>query len=181
MKPRGYLMIEHRLIEKMLVLVKKEIDNIEKNKTVNLFFIQSFIDFMQTYVDRTHHGKEQDILFNELKTKTMNTTDISMMDDLIEEHNISRRMASELMQLMANCIDDNQIKIDEIKEKLTFFMNFYPLHITKEDTLFFPKTEKYFSLNELNSMMESFYDFDSKMIHEKYNNIYKYLKENMEK
>jgi len=41
-------------------------------------------------------------------------------------------------------------------------------HIKKEDAVFFPNTEKYFTADELDRMLEEFWEFDRKMIHEKY-------------
>jgi hemerythrin-like domain-containing protein len=54
-------------------------------------------------------------------------------------------------------------------------IGFYPVHMVKEDKVFFPNTEKYFSDEELVKMMDNFWEFDRKMIHEKYNNLYDLL------
>ena len=70
MQARGPLMIEHRLIERMLKLVNKVLIKIEKQETVDPVFVDTVVDFIRTYADRTHHGKEEDILFRELKKKT---------------------------------------------------------------------------------------------------------------
>ncbi len=58
MQPRGPLMIEHRLIERMIALIKKEIQRLQESSTVNPVFIDTAVDFIRTYADRTHHGKE---------------------------------------------------------------------------------------------------------------------------
>ena len=71
MQVRGPLMVEHRLIEKMLKLVKIYIAKIDNQHTVDPVFIDTVIDFIHTYADRTHHGKEEDILFRELRKKNM--------------------------------------------------------------------------------------------------------------
>ena len=181
MKPRGSLMIEHRLIEKVLLLIKEEIEHIDEKGTLDHFFVQSVIDFIRTYADRTHHGKEEDILFEQLKTKTMNPSDSAMMADLIEEHKTARLVVSELMQSEAGFIDGDKAQLSVIKEKLTFLMNFYPNHIAKEDKLFFPNTERYFTAGELAKMQDDFRAFDRNMIHEKYNKLYESLSNIMSK
>jgi len=48
---------------------------------------------------------------------------------------------------------------------------FYPEHIRKEDKVFFPSTEKYFTTEELDAMLEEFWAFDRSLIHEKYKNV----------
>ena len=98
MKPRGPLMIEHRLIEKMLIIANKELENIKKNKTVDPIFIDTFVDFIRIYIDRTHHGKEEDILFKELENKKLDDNDKKGMQELIDEHIAARKIVKELIE-----------------------------------------------------------------------------------
>ena len=71
MKPRGPLMIEHRLIEKMFALVREEVQQVKNGKRLDPIFVDTVVDFIRTYADRTHHGKEEDILFRDLEKKSM--------------------------------------------------------------------------------------------------------------
>jgi len=175
MKPRGPLMIEHRLIENMLKIANKELVIIKKNKTVDLIFIDTLVDFIRTYADRTHHGKEEDILFKELEKKTLDDKDKKEMQELINEHISARKIVKELVESKIKYTNGDLKSINTIIEKLTFLIYFYPEHIRKEDKVFFPDTEKYFSNEELDKMLNDFWDFDRKMIHEKYNKLYESL------
>ena len=168
-------MIEHRLIEKMLGVVDKELQNIRINRTIDPVFIDTVVDFIRTYADRTHHGKEEDILFKELEKKKLSDTDFKSMQDLIEEHIFARKTVKELVDAKMKYIDGDSKSIDEIIAKLEFLINFYPEHIRKEDEVFFPEIEKYFSFEELEKMLEEFRSFDQKMIHEKYSKLYESL------
>lgn len=176
MKPRGPLMIEHRLIEKMLKSVAIELKNIKNGKRVNAPLIDIVIDFIKTYADRTHHGKEEDILFKELLNKDLMPSDRSMMEELIREHIEARKAVGELDSANKKYQKGDASKVTVICEKLSFLTQFYPKHIKKEDDVFFPETEKYFSASELEKMLNDFNEFDRKMIHEKYNKIYETLK-----
>ena len=71
MLPIGPLMIEHRLIEKMIAVIKKEIARMERQGKINPEFIDLAVDFIRMYADRCHHGKEEDILFRDLKQKPL--------------------------------------------------------------------------------------------------------------
>jgi hemerythrin-like domain-containing protein len=66
MQARGPLMIEHRLIDRMIGIIKRILSQIEKEEKVDPVFVDTTVDFIRTYADRTHHGKEEDILFREL-------------------------------------------------------------------------------------------------------------------
>lgn len=175
MKPRGPLMIEHRLIEKMLNITNKELDIIKKERKVNSVFIDTIVDFIRTYADRTHHGKEENILFKKLESKKLNSYDRIIMQELVDEHITARKAVKDLLEANNKYIGGNSESIDMIIEKLYFLINFYPKHILKEDKVFFPNTEKYFTNNELDNMLNDFWEFDKKMIHEKYNKLYESL------
>ena len=86
MMPIGPLMIEHRLIERMLDVMQEELSIFEKEKKLNPGFLEMAIDFIRTYADRCHHGKEEDILFRELRIKKLKDEHQRTMEELIEEH-----------------------------------------------------------------------------------------------
>lgn len=62
MMPAGPLMKEHRLIERMIRLMNARLAEIKQSGEVDLLFIDAAIDFLRTYADQCHHGKE-DVLF----------------------------------------------------------------------------------------------------------------------
>jgi hemerythrin-like domain-containing protein len=175
MKPRGLLMIEHRLIEKMIVIIKNEITKIKETKKVDMIFIDTAVDFIRVYADKTHHGKEEDILFRDCVKKNMSEKDIIIMNELIEEHKYGRKIVSELVEAKDNYIMGNDT-IAVILDKLGRLADFYPEHIRKEDKIFFPDSEKYFSADELEEQLREFREFDQTMIHEKYRTVVEQLR-----
>jgi len=168
MKPRGPLMMEHRLIEKMLKAVEEEIARIGNGKKLDPVFIDSVVDFIMTYADRTHHGKEEDILFRDLEKKKMSARDDSMMRELIDEHKFARRIVGELVDAKKKYVNGDASALGIMIDRIKVLTGFYPEHIKKEDKVFFPDTEKYFSGPELEKMLDEFWSFDREMIHEKY-------------
>jgi hemerythrin-like domain-containing protein len=171
MKPRGPLMIEHRLIEKLLGIVKSHADVIDRRDLIDPVFIDTVVDFIKTYADRTHHGKEEDIMFTNLAAKSMNPEDEKVMRELIDEHIFARKIVADLVQAKMDYLAGNRDALRTIKEKLDTLVEFYPVHIAKEDKLFFPNTEKYLSVKEQEEMLLKFQEFDSNMIHEKYKSV----------
>jgi hemerythrin-like domain-containing protein len=175
MKPRGPLMIEHRLIEKMIAIIKQYLSDIATTEKPDLNFIDTAVDFIKIYADRTHHGKEEDILFRDCQNKNMSDEDIRVMNELIEEHKKGRSIVSALIQAKKDYQNGNDTS-DLIKEQLKALVDFYPQHIEKEDKLFFPNSEKYFTAEELQLMLAEFWEFDRVMIHKKYEQVVAELK-----
>ena len=162
-------MIEHRLIERMINILKVELEKIEKFKDVNPFFIDLSVDFIRTYADQTHHGKEEDILFRELKKKKLNSEHLKIMNELIEEHKFGRKTTKELVEAKERYINGEAEALKVIIERIKTLTNFYPKHIEKEDKHFFIPVMDYFTEKEKENMLIEGQIFDRKMIHRKYN------------
>jgi len=168
MQARGPLMIEHRLIERMLAIIQDALAEARKTKKIDPVFVDTAVDFVQTYADRTHHGKEEDILFLALKTKGLSEPDQRVMDELIEEHVFGRITTKALVEANARYRNGDSSALEEIVRCLHTLVDFYPKHIEKEDAVFFPASRAYFSEAEDQAMLDEFWAFDRKMIHEKY-------------
>jgi hemerythrin-like domain-containing protein len=171
MQARGQLMIEHRLIERMLSVIKDILANIESKNTVDPAFVDIAVDFIRVYADRTHHGKEEDILFRELKNKPLSTDDRRVMNELIEEHVFGRQTTKALVDANTRYRNGDETALADIADKLLILIQFYPKHIEKEDKVFFPSSRTYFTDEEDQAMLAEFWEFDRKMIHEKYKSV----------
>ena len=90
MLPVGMLMIEHRLIERMLKLMRGELDRIGRYGRVDSDFVDDAVDFMRTFSDICHHGKEERILFPALSAKPLASEIRKTMEELKEEHKFAR-------------------------------------------------------------------------------------------
>ena len=161
-------MIEHRLIERMITLVQQKLNQIESTNQVNPLFIDTVVDFIRIYADRTHHGKEEDILFKKLSNKQMSDQNRRIMDELVNEHVLGRKTTKELVEANAQYRAGEKTALAVIVSKLKRLVDFYPKHIEKEDKVFFPAYMQYLSDEEDQLMLKEFYDFDREMIHEKY-------------
>lgn len=172
MKPVGPLMWEHRLIEKMLASLTKHVDRIEKSKKVNPLVIDVIVDFVKTYADRTHHGKEEEILFRDLAKKALSPELKKIMQELLDEHVWGRKTTAALVAARNRYLQGDESKLSEIIDLARQLANFYPKHIEKEDKQFFYPCQEYFTKDEQEKMLAEFREFDRKMIHEKYNKVF---------
>ncbi|MEM3562079.1 MAG: hemerythrin domain-containing protein [Candidatus Jordarchaeaceae archaeon] len=169
--PIGPLMVEHRLIERMVKVISKEEPKIAKENKVDVFFIDSAVDFFRTYADRCHHGKEEDILFRDLAKKSLTPEHKKTMDELIEEHIYARNTVGRLVNAREKYVQEDKDALKEIVAILKELVAFYPKHIEKEDKHFFIPCMNYFTKKEQETMLEEFWNFDKNLIHEKYRKI----------
>ena len=170
MMPIGPLMIEHRLIERMIEAMREELLLIEKEKKVDPGFIEMAVDFIRTYADRCHHGKEEDILFRDLGVKKLTDEQRRVMEELVEEHRFGRKVTARLVEANTRYIQGNQEALSAIIDCIRSLIEFYPKHIEKEDKHFFIPCMEYFSEVEKEAMLKEEWEFDKSLIHEKYRN-----------
>jgi hemerythrin-like domain-containing protein len=168
MMPIGPLMIEHRLIERMVGLLEQEVRSIGEKGEVHIELIDSAVDFFRTYADRCHHGKEEDILFRDLARKKLSPEHKSIMDELIQGHVFGRETVGKLFSAKERYGKGDGDTLNEIIGFLKALVEFYPAHIEKEDKHFFMPSMEYFSKGERDAMLQECWEFDKKLIHEQY-------------
>ncbi|MFZ5451522.1 MAG: hemerythrin domain-containing protein [Thermodesulfobacteriota bacterium] len=178
MQPIGPLMIEHRLIERMFTLMQREWQRITDNMAVDPefhfvdpVFIDTAVDFIRTYADRCHHGKEEDILFTALKKKDLAPEHRQMMEELTQEHVWGRETTAALVRAKEDFLLGQDGALEKLVENLGKLVDFYPRHIDKEDKHFFIPCMEYFSDAEKADMLQAMFEFDREMIHEKYRSV----------
>lgn len=176
MKPRGPLMIEHRLIEKVIAVARQKAASTLQTD-YDPVLVETIVDFVRMYADRTHHGKEEDILFARLAPKQMEADDAQAMAGLVEEHRQARARVKEIVELNHAYRRGDTGVVPRIVELILWLAAFYPPHIQKEDSVFFPRTERYFTDAEQQEMLQAFWEFDRKMIHEKYRSVYESIRQ----
>jgi hemerythrin-like domain-containing protein len=169
-------MVEHRLIAWMLSVIKDALVQIESSHRVDPVFVDTAVDFIRIYADRTHHGKEEEILFRDLDKRPLSAEDRRVMNELIEDHVFGRKITKALVDANSRYRNGDEIALAEIAGKLQTLVEFYPKHIEKEDKVFFPASRAYLTDSEDQAMLAEYWEFDRKMIHEKYEALVEGLK-----
>jgi len=168
MQSRGPLMKEHRLIELMIAVIRDEMARIEKTRKIDPLFVDAAVDFIRVYADRTHHGKEEDILFKDLAGRNLPEAVRRVMNELVEEHIFGRSATRSLVEANARYRRGEASALEDVLRWLRTLVDFYPRHIEKEDKVFFPAYHGILTEAEDRALLAAFWDFDRKMIHEKY-------------
>ena len=171
MMPIGPMMVEHRLIERMVALMQDEALTIRRTRRVNAAFVQAAVDFMRTYADRCHHGKEEDILFRDLKEKPLSPEHRAQLHALEAEHRVGRETVHRLAAARDRHLKGDPAAPDEIAAVMEHIAAFYPKHIDTEDQDFFEPCMAYFTPEEQERMLEECREFDRRLVHELYDTV----------
>ena len=87
---------------------------------------------------------------------------------MVEEHVFGRRTTKALVEANTRYRNGDETALADITANLKTLIDFYPIHIEKEDKIFFPRSRTYLTDEEDRAMLEEFREFDRNMIHEKY-------------
>jgi len=168
MQPRGPLMKEHRLIERVVALLGDELEREKSSGQADHDFILQAAEFMRTYADRCHHGKEEDILFRDLQEKDLSDEHQEMLQRLLDDHAFAREHSGALVEATERYAGGDGDALGRMTECLQALVDLYPAHIATEDDEFFPAAMDYLDDDEQAAMLDEFREFDRELIHEKY-------------
>jgi hemerythrin-like domain-containing protein len=168
-------MVEHRLIERTIALMKAEVARIQVADELDPAFIDTTVDFIRVYADRTHYGKEEDILFHELAAKAMAPDHAAMMRDLVAEHRHARDLTDNLVRARNAYVTGGKDALGRVISLLMSLTDFYPRHMAMGNDQFFPVAMDYLDDGDRDAMLERFRDFDRVMIHMKYGSVVELL------
>jgi hemerythrin-like domain-containing protein len=192
-RPTDLLMTEHRLIERMIALLSAQIHDLSardrpagrrsglpatiSGADAGVALIEFGVDFFGTYADRTHHGKEESILFARLSEKTLADAEEKTMRRLAQEHASTRQTVNRLAAANARYGRGDEGALQTLLYETDRLVQLYPAHIELEELHFFGPAMDYFSNAEQQAMLARFVEFDSRIIHDRYSRILEELEQ----
>lgn len=162
------LIVEHRLTERMIAVMRWRVADMESIGTADIGFIDGAVEFMRTYADHCHHGKEESILFRELARKPLSAEHRRVLAELVAEHVFARMTTERLVEARNRYAAGEASAHADIAACLHMFAEFYPKHIAKEEQEFFRPVMSYFTAAELGRMLTEENEFDRRFVQVKY-------------
>ncbi|MHC1722821.1 MAG: hemerythrin domain-containing protein [Aminipila sp.] len=133
---------EHRNIKRMLSVIRKYCYKVLKNEDINYedFFV--LIDFVRSYADKHHHGKEEKLLFDQMVKELGPTAEKFIRNGMLVEHDLGRLHMKELEIAVNKVIaGDDEAKLDVIANAISYTHLLYR-HIDKEDNVIYQYAQK---------------------------------------
>jgi len=168
MMPIAPLMIEHRLIERAIKVAAREAERIGGGGDPDPDLLDRLCDFLRTYADHCHHGKEEDILFRDLRNKPLSDEHRRTMERLVADHVTARGLVRDLSAYSAAARQADPQTAARIADDLRALAGLYPGHIATEDKGFFIPVMSYFTKPEQDAMLEECHEFDRRFVHDTY-------------
>lgn len=164
-------MIEHRLIDRMIDMMKDEMDWIGEYRRVDPIFIEAAVYFTRSFTDICHHGKEETIYFRALEKKPLTEELKKIMSDLVQEHAFVRKTVDDIEQAKESYTRGEKDAHAKVIAALNIITIFYPQHLQKEEKHFFYQSMDYFSPEEKDKMLRDFAEYDAKLFHDEHKHL----------
>jgi hemerythrin-like domain-containing protein len=154
-KATAILEEEHRFIQKVAAAMAVLADHLELEQEVDAETLRDMVEFMRTFADRCHHGKEETYLFTALEKKGVPMHGCPM-GALLGEHQRGRVIVAQLAETIESYTAGHPEARAPLIESLRGLTGLYPNHIWKEDYLLFPMADKILSPEEQQELLARF-------------------------
>jgi len=178
--PTEILKGEHRIIERMLTILNIACGKLEKGEEVSPEIFEMAVDFIRTFADRCHHGKEEDTLFPLMEERGIpreaGPTSVMRM-----EHERGRRFVSALAEAVERYKRGDEGAKKAIIENARGYTGLLAQHIPKEDNILYPLANKILDQKAQEELLIEFEKFERIRIGEGKHHEYVHLVDELEK
>lgn len=171
MKATELLKHEHRAILLVIAAVEEEVASITKTGKIHARTVRQMADFLQNFVDRCHHGKEEKHLFAILHERGM-PLKTGPLAGLLREHARGRTGVRAVAEAVAGRAAPGAAAIRKAKKHLTAYATLIRAHMEKEDDVLYVVADRILDAQDQQSLCDAFEKLESEEIgegvHEKY-------------
>jgi len=159
MNPKDMLREEHGATMRMLAVLQKFFATLADLKEGEAQDLKALIEFFEIYVDRYHHGKEEQLVFPALSRARTAQID-TLINSLIDDHR-QARMGMEVLKFnvvtLHSCSGADR---SEFSERADRYVDLLRKHIRKENSELLPLIEERLSATERLQMAGQFHDLE---------------------
>jgi Uncharacterized conserved protein len=172
---------EHKVIKRMLAVIRKACYGVMNGAEIDYTDFESMIDFVRSYADKHHHGKEEKILFNKMVDEIGGPAEKLIKHGMLVEHDLGRLFIKELEEALAKVKEgDAEAKLDVIANAISY-THLLHRHIDKEDAVVYTFAQKQLKSDTLDKVNQESEAFEEEMKAENVQNKYLQLVEKLER
>jgi hemerythrin-like domain-containing protein len=159
MNPKDLLREEHAETMKMLLVLQRFSKNLMDLEDGEAEAFQTLIEFFEIYVDRCHHGKEEQFLFPALSRARGAEVD-SLISSLIDDHRQARVIMEQMKPYAGTHHSRTGADRKAFSERAERYVELVRRHIRKENSALLPLIEESLSETDRLQMAEQFQELE---------------------
>ena len=156
MQPIKDLKMEHDAVQMTLKILDKICQGIEKSgEIIDLQHLGELLEFFKVFVDKCHHGKEEELLFPALENVGV-SREGGPIGALLHEHQQGREYVQNMNETLSQYTKGNRKAVAEFVKTAKGYISLLNQHIDKENSVLFPLAEKHLSEQAQAKLWEGF-------------------------
>ena len=149
------LMLEHQGIELMLEILEAVTNRMDSGEAVPTWHLDGILEFLTIFVDKCHHGKEEEFLFPAMETAGVLRTG-GPIGVLLQEHEQGRKLVGRIKKLLTEHDPAGHPGMKEAQATVVEYVQLMIQHIAKENTVVFPMADKMLDAGTAATLCENF-------------------------
>ena len=170
--PTEDLRNEHGVIVKMLRVMERGSDMLRDGERVDPGLWVGASDFLQNFVDKCHHTKEEKHLFPRMRERGV-SGEVGPIAVMMREHEDGRAHVKKLRSLIKS--SPSRKNSDGISKTVQAYVDLLAMHIRKENGVLFPLADLVMTPEDQKELETSFEEVEEKVmgpgVHEKYHHM----------
>jgi hemerythrin-like domain-containing protein len=155
MRPTEILSAEHRIIETVLSCLDAMAADVERGDALDVASATQAIEFLRTFADRCHHGKEERHLFRTLMAKGW-SGETGPVGVMLSEHEQGRGLIKRMALACDQTMSDAAPASKSFAEAARAYVALLRQHILKEDGVLFAMANRVLDGAEQRELLERF-------------------------
>jgi len=177
MKATQQLRDEHEGLKIMLSILEQVCQQLEAVGSLNKEHFEGILEFLKVFVDKCHHGKEEELLFPAL-------VDVGVPKDgpiavMLHEHEMGRHYVKSMSEAYATYRAGDESSSKDIRQNAHGYILLLKDHIEKENTVLFVMADSLLSEKRQGELFDGFEKIEVERIgvgkHEEFHGLLKKL------
>lgn len=172
--PLEILMKEHRVIEKVIRALKGMMREVRADERPPVEDLEKAVDFIRTFADKCHHGKEEGLLFPTLERRGI-PKEGGPIGVMLHEHDQGRSFVRRMLEGIKAVKSGDDKGYEIFLDNALGYTELLESHIFKEDNILYPMGKGVLDEAEVKRLLESFEKVEKEEIgpgvHERFHKI----------
>ena len=163
MKATDELKKEHEGIELMLRILRAIADKLGKSEDIGIEHLEGIMEFLSIFVDKCHHGKEEEFLFPALEAAAV-PRDGGPIGVMLSEHEQGRKLVARLKNAVTSYTSGDKTAISAIRTVVDEYTALLTQHIEKENSVLFAMADAKLDTAKDTELFEAFEQLEKERI-----------------
>jgi hemerythrin-like domain-containing protein len=150
------LITEHKAVRMTLRILERITEEIDKTEKISKpEHLKQLFEFFSVFVDKCHHGKEEELLFPALETVGI-SREGGPIGVMLNEHQQGRNLVAKMKRNLSQYLNGDTGAAQKLKESSDAYIALLNIHIDKENNVLFPMAIQHLSKNKLAELKKGF-------------------------